>query len=319
MEITNGIRNAIESDLGLNSQFVKGQNIPVRNCWHFSTDGNRVDYLFLDDEDFIAATNRIFVVLNKYHIVILAYVLMNTHVHFILWGDLQQCSRFMHEYIKLTSMYLSAKYGNYHKLQDLSPDYQVIANDFHLKIAICYVIKNPPVGGIQFNALDYPWSSGPLLFKRENPWTFTGWKSMLTDSSSIGTKQMIRILRTESIPEKPFKLIGSMVFPGEFIPVSIVENIFKTHKGFNYFMCISKESDIESVMGSISHLSIPHYELQQHKTKLCREKFGVESIRSLSTGQRLILAKLILAQFNCSPKQVSRSCGLIFDEVKSMF
>jgi len=318
MEITDGIRNAVESDLGLTTQFVKGQKIPVRNCWHFSTDGNRVDYLFLDDEDFIAGTNRIFVVWRKYHIVILAYVLMNTHVHFILWGDFMECSKFMHEYIRLTSMYLSAKYGDCHKLRDLLPDFQVIEDDYYLKVAICYVIKNPPVGGLAYNALDYPWSSGPLLFKRENPWTYTGWKSILTDSSSVGTRQIIRILRTESIPDNPFRLIGQMVFPGEFIPVDIVEKIFKTHKGFNYFMCISKEYDVESIEGSISRLSIPHQELQQHKMELCREKFGVETIRSLSTRQRLILAKLLLSQFNCSPKQVAKSCGLVFDEVKSL-
>jgi len=59
------ISGDIEFDLGLNTPYTKGQNIPVRNCWHFSTNGNLVDYLFRDEEDFIAGTNRIFVLLPK--------------------------------------------------------------------------------------------------------------------------------------------------------------------------------------------------------------------------------------------------------------
>ncbi len=318
MEINDGIRRAVESDLGLNAPFVKGQSIPVRNCWHFSTNGNLVDFLFASDEDFVAGTNRIFVLSQKYCIVILAYVLMDTHVHFVLWGKFEECAGFVHEYIRLTSMYLSSHYDDRHKLSNLSPDYQVIGEDRYLKTVICYVIKNPPVGGIQFSAWDYPWSSGPLFFRKKSHWTFSGWESQLTDSSSLPPRQIRKILKTDKAPVRPFKLIGSMVFPGEFVAVEIVERIFKTYKGYNYFMCISKESDVESINGSISRLSIPIAELQQHKTELCREKFGVETIRSLSTSQRLALARMLLSRYNSSPKQVVRSCGLIFSEVSSM-
>lgn len=107
-----------------------------------------------------------------------------------------------------------------------------------------------------------------------------------------------------------------MVFPKEFVAVEIVERIFRTHKAFNYFMCISKESDVESVQGSISRLSIPYSELHQHKDELCRERFGVKTIRTLSTDQRLYLAKTLLSKYNCSPKQVAKACGLKYEEAK---
>lgn len=318
MEISNGIRRTIESDLGLNVQFVKGQVIQVKNCWHFSTDGNQVDFLFSDDEDFVAGMNRIFMLLHKYHIVVLAFVLMGTHVHFILWGDFRECERFVHEYLKLTSMYLSKKYGDRHKLLNLFPDYQAIDNDRYLKTAICYVLKNPPVGGIAFNALEYPWSSAPLYFRQKGYWSSFGWDTVMTDSSLLSSREVCRILKTRLAPRGPFKLIGEMVFPGEYVAVDIVEKIFRTHKGFHFFMCVSKESDVESVKGSISRLSIPHSELHQHKVDLCKERFGVDSIRSLSTDQRLSLARTLRANYNCSPKQIAKACGLIYSEVKSM-
>ena len=83
-------------------------------------------------------------------------------------------------------------------------------------------------------------------------------------------------------------------------------------------MCISKETDVESVKGSISRLSIPNSELHQHKRELCKAKFGVDTIRTLSTKERLLLAKTLKSRYNCSSRQIAKVCGLIYDEVKSM-
>ena len=70
----------IESDLNLNALFVKGRNLPVKNCWHFYSCGEDVDALFYDKEDFCNAMNRIFVLLQKYGVIIIAFCLMDTLV-----------------------------------------------------------------------------------------------------------------------------------------------------------------------------------------------------------------------------------------------
>ena len=84
MKITRELLRQIVSDLGLDAPFVKGQHIPVKNCWHFSTDGNAVDAIFEDEDDFIDGMNRVYVTLQAYRVIILAFSLMDTHVHFIL-------------------------------------------------------------------------------------------------------------------------------------------------------------------------------------------------------------------------------------------
>lgn len=318
MKINDDIRTALESDLGLNVQFSKGLLIPVKNCWHFSTDGNQVDFMFNDDDDFITGMNRLFITVRKYRVVILAFSLMGTHLHLVLWGEFRDVQRFVFEYLKLTSMYLSGKYGDKHKLVNLFPNHQAVDNDRYLKTVICYVVKNAPVGGVAFNALEYPWSSGPLYFRRDGYWSSCNWGRMMQDSSIHGTHELRKMLRTKVLPKEPFRLIGRMVFPGEYVASDIVESIYRTHKAFNYFMCISKESEVESRQGAISRLSLPHYELQQHKNELCVEQFGARTIRVLSTTQRLSLAKTLLARYNCSPKQVAKSCGLKFEEVREM-
>ena len=109
-----------------------------------------------------------------------------------------------------------------------------------------------------------------------------------------------------------------MVFPGRYVDYRLVERIFKTHRSFNYFMCVSKEKDVEERGGIISHLSLPLQELRQRKGEVCQELFGEGSIRHLNTSQRLQLARTLKARYNSSPKQISRVCGLIYDEVKEL-
>ena len=309
---------ALTSDLGLNAPILKGQAVPVRNCWHFSTNGTLVDFMFRDEEDFEAGMNRIFVLRKRHKVIILAFVLMDTHVHFILWGELRECEMFVHEFIKLTSRHIAHKYGERHKFEHLLPDYQTIGDDRYLKTAICYVLKNPPVGGLAYNALEYPWSSASLYFRKHGYWTSPGWESLMKSSEEFSVRNLRDILRCRNVPRKAFRLIGNIVFPGEYVAAELVEKLFRTHRAFNFFMCISKETDIESVQGSISRLTIPNAELGQHKTELCRSRFGVDTIRKLSTKQRLVLARELKATYNCSPKQIAKACGLIYAEVKEM-
>lgn len=293
MENNDRLLYAIEADLGLNVPFVKGQVITVNNCWHFSTEGTNVDCMFFDEQDFLEGMNRVAALKHLFDVRILAFSLMDTHVHFILYGDFDQCNAFMHEYVRKTSWSISRRHKDRHKLQSVPINHQVIDTDGYLKTAICYVIKNAPVGGIPFSAYDYPWSSGPLYFRAAGYWSSPKW-----------------------IEEKGSD--GEMVFPGRYVDYRLVERIFKTHRSFNYFMCVSKEKDVEERGGIISHLSLPLQELRQRKGEVCQELFGEGSIRHLNTSQRLQLARTLKARYNSSPKQISRVCGLIYDEVKEL-
>ncbi len=119
------------------------------------------------------------------------------------------------------------------------------------------------------------------------------------------------------LPEN-IAIVNSIIHPSEYVAFEIVESIFKTHKSFNWFMCISKEEDVEAKGGVISHLSIPLGELSQNLRKICKEHFNVDSTRTLCTKDRIKLAKILRARYNSYPKQISRAYGLIYDEVKDL-
>ena len=321
MKIDHKLLAEVISDLGLDVPFVKGVDKVIRNCWHFSTDGNAVDAMFCDEPDFVAGMNRIYVTIQDYRVVILAFTLMDTHVHFVLYGEFNECNRFVHEYVRRTSWHIAHRHKESHKLDNVPINHQVVDTDYYLKTVICYTLKNAPVGGINFNALSYPWSSGPLYFQQAGYWNSPAWCSEGFTPYTTGklqVKDYQKTLRTRKPDEGNARMVGNMVFPGEYVAYDVIDRLYRSCKGFNYFMCRTKEEDVDARGGTISHLSIPMQEMRQHKTEACKELFGVETIKTLSTQQRLRLARTLRSRYNSSLKQIIRLCGLVYEETKDL-
>jgi len=319
MKLTREKLIRMENDLGVNIPYQKGFDAPVRNCWHFSTDGNSVDLIFYDEIDFIEGMNRIYIVLQAYDVVILAFVLMDNHVHFILYGTFEECNRFMHEYVRRLSWHISRRHGDRAKMAPVNISHQAVEDINYLKTVICYVIKNPPVAGIGYNAFDYPWSSGALYFRKKGLWTSPSWVGDDTVSSRVLTgREKRKVTKTVEADGTPVSMVGPLIFPGEYVAYETVERLYRTNKGFHYFFCRSREETVDARGGMISHLSLPIQEMRQHKNEVCRELFGVDSIKSLTTSERLKLAKALKARYNSSTKQIARLCGLVYEEVKDI-
>ena len=319
MKIDEKLLGRIVSDLGINAPFVKGQIIPIKNCWHFSTDGKFVDVIFYNDADFISGMNRIYVVLQSYQVVILAFALMDNHLHFVLYGPFDECNRFMHDYVQRTSRHIAIKHGDRHQMDGVPIDYQIVDTDTYLKTVICYAIKNAPTAGIPYNAWDYPWCSGPLYFRRPGLWSSPSWQVLDMErlsEQSMGSHGLRRYLQTRTPSAEGIRVIGDLVFPGEYVAYELVERIFKSCKSFNYFYCKTKEDDVDARGGDISRLSIPMKEMRQHKKEVCQELYGVDNVKSLTTDQRMKLAKTMRARYNCSLRQIASLSGLIYEEVK---
>lgn len=317
MKINDVLLRQMESDLCLNGPFIKGKKIQIKNCWHFYTDGSAVDRLFDDEQDFVYGMNRVYVVSKSYNIVILAFCLMDTHIHFILYGDYDDCNRFIHKYITLSSRYIQFRHGESKKLRRLPVNHQFIDNDFYLKTAICYVIKNPSTAGLPFNALEYPWSGNPLYFKRTGYWCSIN-PPIVAPTENFTKRELMFLLKSKMELSENIAIVNKIIHPSEYVAFEIVERIFKTHKSFNWFMCITKDEDIEAKGGVISRLSIPLGELRQNLRKICKEYFNVDSTRTLGTKERIKLAKILRARYNSSPKQISRACGLVYAEIKDL-
>lgn len=278
--------------------------------------------MFYDKTDFFDGMNRIYVTLPGYRVVILAFSLMDTHIHFVLYGDFDECNRFMHDYVRRTSCHIAFRHDDNNKLDGVPINYQAVDTDFYLKVVICYTIKNAPAGGIPYNAIDYPWSSGPLYFRRAGDWSSPAWLNGDVagnlPKTEMGVRQLKKLLKSHVRPETSVQMVGPIVFPGTYVAYEIVERLYKTCKSFNYFLCISKEEDVDARGGTISHLSIPMQEMRQHKNEVCKELFGTADIKKLNMQQRIHMARVLRARFNSSKKQIIRLCGLVYEEAKDL-
>ncbi len=295
----------IETDFGITSPYVKGQRTPVKNCWHFYTDGKAIDALFYDDNDFRNGMNRIFIMSREYDIRILAFVLMDTHVHFVLHGEFETCKRFMREFIRRTSLYIRSYHGEIKKLRGLPLNHQKISDDLYLKTVICYTLKNPTAGGMPYLPQDYPWSSAYLYFRK---------REYYSDKSLIRHKRQ-KELKTHKLMGDKVVISAGMVPPSEYVAVDLVERLFRSHKSFYYFMGTTRDEDVEARSGAVASLSIPIQEMRQRRTELSQQFFGTSKIRMLSVSQRLKLARVLKSKYNCSVKQISRVCGLVYEDV----
>lgn len=301
------------NDLAIGRPFISGQKNLVNNCWHFYTDGTSVELFFNDKESFIFGMNLIYFLSKEYGITILAFVLMETHVHFIIYGNFVPADKFIHEYIREMSIHTRIRLGYKNPLKFCKTSYQKINDDQYLKKAICYVLRNPLVAGMPFSPLDYPWGSGALYFRNAESWC--NQQPPITLFKKIRREEYYRTYSTKrQIPEGT-QMIGLMIHPSEYVNIHLVEQIFRTHKSFYYHLGRAREDEIEAMGGTISNFTIPLREMRQNKRDTCMELFGTEDIRKLGTRERIRLARVLKSRYNSSPKQIARLCGLIYAEV----
>lgn len=321
MKVSGEVLDKISNDLSLNTFQDKGVTVRVRNCWHFCSDGKAVDVMFYDEIDFQDGINCIYILSRKFKIIILSFVLMDNHFHFVLYGEYEECKRFVNEFTRRTAMRISFRHKVLHPLERLPISAQKIDSQNYLKTVICYVVKNPTTAGKRYNHYDYPWSSGSLYFrsKSEESWCVPDWIL----SSGPNEKRMLKyrekrsILKTHDIVKEAVGIRCGIVTPDAFVAYEIVESLFRTPKSFSYFIGKNRD-EVDEKGGQFENLSIPWKEMRQNKEKLCQELFGSSSIRGLSTRQRLTLAKMLKAKYRCSIKQIARLSGLVYEEVSEL-
>ena len=200
--------------------------------FHICTDGNAVPWIFQDDEDFIAGVNRIGIcaIISKTETV--AYILMDNHGHFLMYGTLLACKQFINTYKVLTGKHISRKYKINNPLRDLPVEIIRIKNEEELMNTIAYLDRNSVVAGFKFLPSEYPWGSARYMFRDG---TVDIKSRRLGD---IGLNEKRRMLKTRiPLPDDWEVDCHKMLVPGKsFLNIARLENIFKTPIRYNYFL-----------------------------------------------------------------------------------
>ena len=283
---------------------------PIRGYYHICSDGNRVDVLFRNETDFIAAMNRIAVCSLRFKIVILAFVLMHNHFHFVIQADSEEEARlFINEFKRLTGQYLAHQYGQRSSLVRLPVKIISVPDEAYLKTLIAYVVKNPTQARLSM-FFTYPWGTGSLFFCESND-PLRGTPA----GKNPGGRFIREICRThESIPAH-WRISGDLILPENYVAVNQVEKLFKSTRSYMYFLSLNKDGELEREFGEWNEINLSDTELRAERSRMTREMFGTSSLREISAPDRLKIARQMRRKFLCSKKQIARIVHLPYETI----
>lgn len=270
--------------------------------YHVCTDGHALDWMFKDTADFIAGVNRIGICMLETSVVVVAFILMDNHVHFVLYGTIVQCKKFITRYKALTGMWIRFKYGIDGHMRRLPSQLILIEDEEQLLDTIAYIDRNSIVAGYGLLPGEYPWGSAKYVFTNE------------ADIPSVSLNDMTQkdareLLGTWVQLPGDWKVDRSgMILPTCFLDVDKLQRLFKSPIKYLYHLSKKLEGKIE-MQGGIRTF-IPDKELRQITEELTRKHFGKTDIRQLDFNSRIALARKLRYDYASTLKQIARMLHL---------
>ena len=275
-----------------------------RGYYHLFSDGFRTDVLFEDVKAFVAGMNIVALCYLKCEARILAFVLMDNHVHFILYGEEQECILFRDKFIHRYGIWFSNAYPG-RRCEMLDFDIKLIDGERYLLNSITYVLRNGIAAGYAYSADDYLWSSGGIYFRlpQRMETLVSSWKTI----SEIPSTECRRMFNTrDKFPADWRVTPEGFIWPGNYLDFRLVESLFKSSNAFTFFMGQLKEREINESLGINDRVSLPDLELREKAVNKSYKLYSETNLRNLDVRQRIAIGKELRREYRCSVKQIAR-------------
>ena len=277
--------------------------------WLVTTEHLKEGLWFRDDEDYKVGMNYVAIASFAYGVMVLAFVLMSNHVHFVLYCTEKEAWAFINEFKADCSRHLALKYGvrdllrrNGVQIQRITPE------DESFERAVAYTLMNPPAANICLHPSGYPWGTGGTYFKVHS---LKG--TRIGNMSENAIRKRLHTKRT--LPDN--WLIGEdgYILPESYVPISLVESLFKNPKRLDYFLRNTSKAkrrqefqgnDLPSFRDQVLYAAIPD---------LCRSLFGKNGAAELNEEQRQDLVRQIRRRFSADIHQIVRVTSFPMEEV----
>ena len=273
--------------------------------YHVCTDGNAIAWLFQDEEDFIAGVNRVGLCVLMVCVEVVAFILMDNHVHFVLYGTAVECKAFINMYKRLTGRWISNKYGLSDYLRLLPTDMIRISDEEALMNTIAYIDRNSIVAGYRYMPCEYPWGTARYMFRDKSDATMAN--VVCTKISEMTINQQRAVMKSRiSVPGEWLICQNGMILPCSFMDIGHVERIFKTPTRYSYFLAKKLEGTVELQMHGSKRIFMPDKELRKVTKQISRELYDVDDVRSLDVKSRVAIARKLRYDYASTVKQISR-------------
>lgn len=286
--------------------------------FHCATKGFDHCILFADSREFIAGMNRIALCTAKlketFPVIVVAFCLMDNHIHVILYGSREACLRWMALYHKLTMMWQ-------HSHRETAPvdelweyDAWQVYDEEDLKQKIAYVFRNPMVARMAFTPQGYRWSSARLVFSDYG--VLPAGARLIGELSSYELRNAFE--SKIKLPEEWLLLQDGLIWPGSYTDFKRVERLFGHPRGYMFFLNQNVETEINQQMYGET-ISLPDQDVVQIARELARELFGVDEIARLDVSERIQLCRSVKKEARASLKQLARVSHLPLVELRKIF
>ena len=275
------------------------------------TTGNLEDGLwFREEEDFKVAMNYVAIQAALHpEVVVLAFILMSNHVHFVLRGRREDVAKFISEFKHRYSIYYRRKYGVKEFLRGNGLDTRMVsAEDEAVERAIAYVQMNCVAANICSHPSQYPWGTGNTFFNPSEP----AGKRL----GEYSARALARLMRSdcEKLPGEWHLSDDGYIHPREYVAVKGVEALFRTPKRMNYFLQNSSKAR-KRLETTEEHLpAFRDQTILASIQDLCRSLFLKDSFRELLEDERVEFVRQIRFRFSADANQIARVCGLSYAE-----
>lgn len=283
--------------------------------YHYATDGLKDDVLFGSVTEFIAGMNRIAICLCRlgpvHPVQVICFVLMDNHVHFILYGLEEDCDLFMNTYKQATELWLShhGKINAAGKIWRIG--HWLIADKERLRSTIAYIHRNPTAAGMAFSPEGYRWSSASLMFS-DSDW-IKQFGKRIGDLSFNARKRLFN--SKTALPDEWILLPDGLIWSGCYIDWSIMERQFNSVQDYRFHLNKRVEDDINPEMRS-SSISLPDGEIAARYKALAERLFGTRKTGDLTVQQRVSLARILRKETGTTIKQIARIVRLKYHELE---
>lgn len=283
--------------------------------YHFCTYGLLKNIIFSSNEDYIYGMNAIAICKTLYiDVKILAFCLMNNHVHFILDCEKDDGLLFMKHYKLLIGKYLKNKYGIERNLNGADIGCKEMSDPNYCVRAIAYVLRNPMSAGIQIMPGEYRWSSTNLYFASRS---FV--LNNYTPISSLSVVKMREMTGSRCKFPAEWRIdMNGMVFPGDYVDYKTVETIFARPMQLLYYILKNNDAELEADTGILTKSRYSDDELCASRDIFIREKYGKKSVTQLSVEERISLASIMRRRYGISLPTLSRIIQIDRDLLRGM-
>ena len=279
----------------------------MKRIYLLTTEHLKKGLWFREDEDFRVAMNFVAIqAAGNPEVVVLAFILMSNHVHFVLVGKEEDVEAFINGFKQRYSIYFRRKYGVKEFLRRNDLDTRMIPyDDEGQEKAVAYVQMNCVAANICSHPSQYPWGTGNTFF---NPVPVVG--KRLDDLSGRARK---RLLHSESdfLPGDWLLSADGFIFPASYVDVKAVEMLYRTPKRMNYFLVNSSKAK-KRLMADENLPSFRDQTILAALPDLCRSLFQKDSFSQLQPDEKSEFARQIRFRFSADATQIARVCGITY-------